>query len=145
MRIARGSRVANGDEESAGADSAEKQKTPERFGTALPLFSNEAFALLWSDLEVIPQGTAATDPTGVDAAVADASRQLAILLDFIGSRSVSSVSFIRETSYATLNTPQAARLKEIVVALRELHGEAVASGQTWPEVATFLATFYDEV
>lgn len=74
-----------------------------------------------------------------------ALRRLAIFLDHLGSRSASSISFLVDRTYATLDEQNASRLEEAVMLLRDLYDNSRPPTEAWPELAGFLRILVDDL
>jgi hypothetical protein len=111
------------------------------FGTALMPSPHPLMQHLWNDVAIVD--TSSSEDHG-DNPKETAARRLAILLDYVGSQSVSGIQFVADDSLGHLRTDEEATLANLVEQLHVLYGAhqaAGGSGNGWDEVRRFLDLF----
>lgn len=115
-----------------------------KFGTALMPDPHRLVSDLWDDMEIV--NTSLEDDPG-EAGVQPAARRMAILLDYVGSRSSSGTHFVADDSLGELRSEDEDRLAAIVGDLRALYDSVQSKTDKkdgWSDVANFLEKFGSE-
>lgn len=111
------------------------------FGTALMPSPHPLMQHLWKDVAIVDTSSPEDHD---DNRKETAARRLAILLDYVGSQSVSGIQFVADDSLGHLRTDEEATLAHLIEQLHvlyEAHQAAGGSGNGWDEVRRFLALF----
>jgi len=112
-----------------------------KFGTALMPAPHAFMQHLWEDVSIIDtsmqNGSGHSDPK--------ATRRLAVLLDYVASRSASDVQFVADDSLGRLHSDDESTLARLIGELRTLYDDVTSrtevNREAWSEVKRFLDLF----